>query len=626
MAAEAQVRQASASTPSGHVVPLPPTTAPAAAPALQVVEIRIEGNRQHKSESVLTAMSTRVGHPFDQAAFEKDIRKLTSRSWFVHVVPKKEYVSGGVIITLSVVERPTLEYVRYFGNEKIGLGKLKKEAAIKAGDPFDPYAVREAARKIESVYHSKGFNDATVDVPEGTHVGDHGAVFLINEGKKLKFRDIKFVGNSREIAPDGRLKKVIESKEPILWVIKGEVDRDTIAGDKERLIDYYRRLGFFKAEVGRVIDYNADEDRVTLTFYINEGPRYNVGTVSFIGNSVFPGEALSPHLKLVDGDPFDQSTMTKDIDTVKDLYGSNGYVFADAAPDLRFHLEPGVVDIIYRVKEGQQYRIGDIHVTIKGDNPHTRHSTILNRLSMRPGDVADIRQFRNSERRIKASGLFNVDPSKGELPRIVFSPPEVAQEVASRKKRAGGQPTGDPDSFRGQSPDPVAGGTRPLWPARRLSPAPTNRPQSAPSAPQRVPAGQQVRMQSPDAYGGYGGRAVNQISPNPQPYAVNQPVAPATTRSPYAAPATQQQGYAAPAAAQGYGAPTSQQAPGTPAGRPSYGARPLSRPTPRRPRSHLTSHRRSTPNRPKILWQTSRCHSRAVTCRATLAAFRSRRV
>ncbi len=625
VAAEAQVRQASASTPSGHVVPLPPTTAPAAAPALQVVEIRIEGNRQHKSESVLTAMSTRVGHPFDQAAFEKDIRKLTSRSWFVHVVPKKEYVSGGVIITLSVVERPTLEYVRYFGNEKIGLGKLKKEAAIKAGDPFDPYAVREAARKIESVYHSKGFNDATVDVPEGTQVGDRGAVFLINEGKKLKFRDIKFVGNSREIAPDGRLKKVIESKEPILWVIKGEVDRDTIAGDKERLIDYYRRLGFFKAEVGRVIDYNADEDRVTLTFYINEGPRYNVGTVSFIGNSVFPGEALSPHLKLVDGDPFDQSTMTKDIDTVKDLYGSNGYVFADAAPDLRFHLEPGVVDIIYRVKEGQQYRIGDIHVTIKGDNPHTRHSTILNRLSMRPGDVADIRQFRNSERRIKASGLFNVDPSKGELPRIVFSPPEVAQEVASRKKRAGGQPTGDPDSFRGQSPDPVAGGTRPLWPARRLSPAPTNRPQSAPSAATCTgrPAGADAEPRRLWRIWRPGGESdlAQSAAVRREPAGGPGDDALAIRRARYATTGIRGASRGARVCA-----PTSQQAPGTPAGRPSYGARPLSRPTPRRPRSHLTSHRRSTPNRPKILWQTSRCHSRAVTCRATLAAFRSRRV
>ncbi len=127
--------------------------------------------------------------------------------------------------------------------------------------------------------------------------------------------------------------------------------------------------------------------------------------------------------------------MNSDIGTIKDLYGSNGYVFADAAADLRFDLEPGIVDIIYRIDEDQQYRIGDITITIKGDNPHTRYSTILNRVSMRPGDIADIRQFRASERRIKASGLFNIDPSKGELPRIVFSPPDPCATSRQAKRQ-----------------------------------------------------------------------------------------------------------------------------------------------------------------------------------------------
>jgi len=563
-------RTASAKTPSG-TLPLPPTTPPISAPSAQVIDIKIEGNRKHQRESVLNVMSTRIGHPFDQAAFEMDVRKLTSRNWFVHVVPRKEFVPGGVVITLSVVERPTLEYVRYFGYEKLSLRVLKKETGLKVGDSFDPYAVREAARKIESLYHSKGFNDATVDVPEGTKPGDHGAVFLINEGKKLKFADISFVGNSREIAPDGRLKKVVQSREPILFFFKGEVDRQQIEQDKERLVDYYRGLGFFKAEVGCHRRLNEDEDRMEVVFYIHEGPRYNVGSISFIGNTVYPEEALSPSLKLTGGDPYDREALNKDIGTIKDLYGSNGYVFADAVPDLRFHLEPGVVDIIYRLKEGQQYRIGDINVTIKGDNPHTRHATILNRLSMRPGDIADIRQFRASERRIKASGLFNVDPSKGDLPRVVFTPPEESEIVADRKNRASGPRTGDPDSYRGQSPDPL-----PSAPVQRMAAypkqplpvsaqpagtqqvatqqvrtqqaAPPHRASAGTSAPvqQRPPAtaaprrssappggllsppasAPEIRMQSPDSSGyagyggyggGYGGRAVQTISANPTP-------------------------------------------------------------------------------------------------------------
>ena len=74
---------------AGGTLPLPPTTDPIAVTSPQVVDILVEGNRKHKREAVLSAMTTRIGHPFDQAAFEKDIRKLTSKSWFVHVDPEK---------------------------------------------------------------------------------------------------------------------------------------------------------------------------------------------------------------------------------------------------------------------------------------------------------------------------------------------------------------------------------------------------------------------------------------------------------------------------------------------------------------------------------------------------------
>jgi outer membrane protein insertion porin family len=508
-----------------------------------VLDIRIEGNRKHTREQVLNNMATRIGSPFDQAAFEQDVRKLTSRNWFVHVVPKKEFVPGGVVVTLSVVERPVIEYVQFFGNEKVSTRKLKKEVGLAKGDSFDPYAVREAARKIETLYQTKGYNDVSVDVPQGTKPGDRGAVFLIHEGKVQKFSDITFKGNNPQIAPDGRLKKIIESKEPFLFLFKGQVDPHKVESDVDKLYDFYRSLGFFQAKIGRFPKLNEDEDRVELIFYISEGPRYNVRNISFIGNSVYPAEALAANVKLVSGEPFNQATMNADIGTIKDLYGANGYVFADAVADLRFLEEPGELDIIYRVKEDQQYRIGDISITISGDNPHTRHSTIRNRLSMRPGDIADIRQFRSSERRIKASALFNVDPSKGELPRIVFSPPGGEDEVGANKNRASAKRTGNPDTYRGQSPDgPPAAPRSHTWPARTTTPA-----VPAPAAPpqtdtsgflrEQPPRAATVRAQSPDGYGGYGGTAVNPISPEPQPYAARPPQSRYATPAQYAEPA-----------------------------------------------------------------------------------------
>jgi hypothetical protein len=50
---------------------------------------------------------------------------------------------------------------------------------------------------------------------------------------------------------------------------------------------------------------------------------------------------------------------------------------------------------------------------------------VLSRVSLRPGDLIDTREVRNSERRLKASQLFAGTQNDGEPPRIVVRPPDL---------------------------------------------------------------------------------------------------------------------------------------------------------------------------------------------------------
>ena len=201
---------ASATPAAQNVTPLPASTQQPDPAQERVLDIRIVGNRTIKREKVLANIGTRIDRPFDQATFEKDIRKLSAKNWFVHVHPlPREHVPGGVIITLEVVERPVQQYVRFLGNKKIKRKTLEKESGIKKDDPLDIYAVQDGQRKIESFYQTKGYNDVKVSVLEGSKPGDRGTIYLINEGTVQKFRTVYFEGNSNSIAPDGRLKTLI---------------------------------------------------------------------------------------------------------------------------------------------------------------------------------------------------------------------------------------------------------------------------------------------------------------------------------------------------------------------------------------------------------------------------------
>ena len=434
--------------------PPTPQPLPAAAPpvdeANRIVEVRIEGN--HATEvSKLPKLVTRAGQIFDAQAIEEDVRTLHRSRKFVDVHPKYVRVKEGVVVIFQVVERPMLRYVKYVGNEKVTTRTLRKKAEIDVGDSMDPYVVEEARRRIEAFYHEKGYDAARVSTVEGSKPGDKGAVFLIDEGRSRKSLWTGFVGNS--IASDARLLTQIKSKPGVFWLLGGDVDREKIDADVDTLTAYYRSLGFFQAKVGRELEvvHGAGKDWTLLTFVISEGPRYSVRNISFIGNSKFKSEFLARELKLKSGEPFNQTKMDLDLGLIRDIYGGRGFVFADIRADPRFLEEPGQLDLVYNVTEGQRYRVGKINVRIRGDHPHTKHSTVLNRLSLRPGDILDIRKLRDDERRLKSSSLFLADAAKGEGPRIVFSKPENAADANEQIARDPSQP-----GFRGQSPDPAS--------------------------------------------------------------------------------------------------------------------------------------------------------------------------
>jgi outer membrane protein insertion porin family len=439
-----------------------------------VVDVRVDG---HKSEESLRRIQrrirTRVGRRIDRDLVEKDVRSLHDSK--LVLAPAAEYQrvgNNGVRVIFHVVELPTIKYVRYYGNT-IKPRRLDKKVNLKEGDPLNAGAVEEARVRLVEYYQEKGFVNVKVDIKEGTKPNDRGVKFLINEGQKQKIWKVTFEGNT--IASDSRLQTQIESKKPILYLFKGEVDAKRIDEDVVKLENYYRSLGFFRARIGRELIFDEKHKWLTLNFVIDEGPRYVVRNVVFAGQEKLSEEELRQDLKLEAGQFYDESKVNRDLTTLKDKYGAKGYVFAAIDGSNLFQEEPGELDVVYRIREGKRFAVGPINIKILGDNPHTRRNTILNRLSVHPGDIMDTREIRASERRLKFAGIFMNNPAEGIEPKLRYAEPEIPpEEILSERPSP-------PRGFRGQSPDD----SQRLAPAAALprGAAATRDAQSAQSAP-----------------------------------------------------------------------------------------------------------------------------------------------
>ena len=415
-----------------------------------VSEIRIIGNDTVPVTQVEGYLSTRVGRPFDRTIVQGDVRRLANLGLFIDVKSLYEATPEGRVVIFQVVERPTIRYVTYLGNEKIKDKKLVKETGLKSGGSVDPYSVEEGRRKIQEYYEARGYNKVQVTILEGSKPTDQGIVYLINEGTPQRVWDVEFVGN--EFVSDGRLQTIIKSKPPILKLVKGYLNREQLDADVEQLTAYYRSFGFFQAKVSRKIDFNEAGNWVQLTFVVDEGIRYNIRDVNFLGNTKFEPNAMASAAKLSAGQPFEQNKVQRDALWLQELYGSHGYVFADIRPEPVFLEEPGQLDLLYHIDEGERFRVGRIFVHIGGDNPHTRIQTALNRMTLRPGDIMDIRELKASERRLLASSLFHTDAQTGVRPKITYRIPDDADMDLGGPSgsRTAGRPT---HGVRGQSPD-----------------------------------------------------------------------------------------------------------------------------------------------------------------------------
>lgn len=410
-----------------------------------VVGIKFIGLVTMSEQAARRNVKTIEGRPFHQKTVHDDVRQLEKAGLFPEVSYQR-VGDHGIVVIFSVVERPTIRYIKFHGN-KIRRRSLLKQCGLKEKEPLSVQAVQEARGRLQDFYHEKGFNNATVKIIEGDKPGDRGVVFLINEGQKQKVFWVEFEGN--KIASDGQLRTKIKSKPPLLYLFKGEVERQRIEEDVAQITDYYRGLGFFSARVGRELLYDEKQKWLTIRFVIDEGPRSKVGKVKFVGPKVLTEEQLRADLNMTEGKFFNGAKFEKDKTAIEDKYGAKGYVFAVIQPDINYDERPGGdVDLIYQIEEGKPCIVSRVNIKIHGDNPHTRRNTILNRVSIHPGDLLSTKEVRDSERRLRGSSLFLNTP--GNEPKITFDRPGLGDEN-SIAERPGG--TAGPGGFRGQSPD-----------------------------------------------------------------------------------------------------------------------------------------------------------------------------
>jgi outer membrane protein insertion porin family len=196
--------------------------------------------------------------------------------------------------------------------------------------------------------------------------------------------------------------------------------------DKKKFIAFYNKNGYRDAKIinEKLVDLN--NKRIGLEINIEEGIKYYVRNITWVGNTKHSSESLSRVLGMNKGDIYDQSFIEKrlfsDDDAVQSQYMDEGYLFSSVDP-IELNIEGDSIDLEIRVSEGNPANIN--RILIKG-NTKTNEHVVRREIRTIPGDLFSRTHIIRSVRELAAMGHFNPE---NITPNILPNPSDGTVDI-----------------------------------------------------------------------------------------------------------------------------------------------------------------------------------------------------
>ncbi len=366
-----------------------------------VGDVRFDGAVRTTEAYMRSFIKSRPQTPFSQDTLDADVVRLLRTGKFLTVTADTDVAGGRVAITFHVVERPTVQGIRFEGNRAISENALLEKVPVSEGDPFDVFAVREGRDNILNAYRAKGFGHAEVTVDEAVARAGGDLVYIIEEGPKVRVREVLFEGHR---ALDARtLSKQVRTKSAF-WIFRaGTFDPQLAADDAGALQRLYRRQGFLDARVSYRVDPGAEPGDLQVVFIIAEGEPYVIESIQYLGNAVFSNDELMGLSQSRAQQVVRQDLLDADVKAIQTAYGELGYIYASVRAVRVFSTTPGWVLISIHVNEGEQIQVG--RIAVRG-NETTQDKVVRRALDLYPGEIFNLSLVRRAEESLRATQIF----------------------------------------------------------------------------------------------------------------------------------------------------------------------------------------------------------------------------
>ena len=342
---------------------------------------------------------------------------------FSDVSISADSIVGGnkVYLHIFLRLRPRVSTINYIGLKKSERTDMEEKLGLLKGAQITPNMIDRAKILAKKYFDDKGFKNADIQINQRDDVSNKNQVILdviIDKKQKMRVRRIILEGNKElsnlkikgGLFRKGAFSKTHEAGKLSTFLKAKKFTPERWKTDKQNLIDKYNEYGYRDATIIEDSVWNADDKHVNIYLKIDEGKKYYLRNITWVGNTIYPSDYLAQVLGMKKGDVYNQKLMnkrlTEDDDAVGNNYWNNGYLFYSLQPT-EVNIVGDSIDLEMRIQEGTQAHIN--HVRING-NDRLYENVVRRELRTKPGDLFSKEALQRSARELASMGHF--DPEK----------------------------------------------------------------------------------------------------------------------------------------------------------------------------------------------------------------------
>ena len=353
-----------------------------------------------------------------------------------------------VDMEILLKERPRV-YSWNFVGEGIGTPKKKdlaEKLQLKRNTELSDYIIDKNEKLIKKEFADKGFRNTEVKaiITNDTTGLDNvvHVTFHIDKKEKVKVGEITFDGNNT--FSDRRLRRTFKKTHQVSpnFFRSTKFNPKEFENDKDLLIDFYNSQGYRNATITDEKVYDISNNRIGVHLKVDEGQKFYIRDVKWVGNSVYETEFLEKMFGVKKGDTYDRKSMHKrlgigreedasDNSSVKSLYQNNGYLMSQIDPS-EVVVGKDSIDLEVRIFEGKPFKINEINFT---GNTRVNDEAIRRELTVYPGQLYNRALLMYSLRQLMSMQHFDpeqlqpdIKPVSNDLVDINFPLVEQASD------------------------------------------------------------------------------------------------------------------------------------------------------------------------------------------------------